>query len=558
MSLLRLLLRSSWRTAALASLAGMASGISMLGLIALIHAALGQGQGQGGQPSVLLAAAFAGLCVAALGCRVGSQAILVRLSQQTVSRMSRSLCRQVLDAPLKRLEELGPHRILVALTSDIVTVAQALNGIPALCVNLATLGCGLAYLGWLSPLVLAAASGFLVVGVASYRATAARAVPELKQARDVQDRLMKHLRGLILGIKELKLHRARRDAFLTGPLLESDASLRAHMTRGLTLQTTAVTWGRLLFFVAIGLLVFVFPRLQPLDARTLAGLTLTILYLTGPVEGIIGWLPVLGRAQIALAKVEELGLELDLAGCDTAAAAPASAPAWRRLELVEATHAYRGERDDRGFLLGPIDLELHPGEVVFVVGGNGSGKTTLVKLVTGLYAPESGAVLLDGREVAGAGRERLRELFSAVFADVVLFDSLLGLEAPALDDTAREYLARLQLDHRVSIERGVFSTTELSKGQRKRLALLTAYLEDRPIYIFDEWAADQDPLFKELFYTRILPDLKARGKCVLAVTHDESYFPLADRIVRLRDGKLVDGAWDYERQQWGESLAGPA
>jgi putative ATP-binding cassette transporter len=558
MSLLRLLLRSSWRTAALASLAGMASGVSMLGLIALIHAALGQGA----RPSALLAGAFAGLCLVALGCRVGSQAILVRLSQQTVSRMSRGLCRQVLDVPLKQLEELGPHRILVALTGDIVTVAQALNGIPALCVNLASLGCGLAYLGWLSPGVLAAALGFLIVGVASYRVTAARALPELKQARDDQDRLMKHLRSLILGIKELKLHRARREAFMTGPLLETDASLRAHMTRGLTLQTTAVTWGRLLFFVAIGLLVFVFPRVEPLDTRTLAGLTLTILYLTGPVEGIIGWLPVLGRAQLALAKVEELGLALDMAGCDNGEAAPVSAPGWRRLELVDATHAYRGERDDRGFLLGPIDLELHPGEIVFIVGGNGSGKTTLVKLVTGLYTPESGSVLLDGRAVAGAGKERERqrhrELFSAVFADVVLFDSLLGLEAPTLDATAREYLARLQLDHRVTIERGVFSTTELSRGQRKRLALLTAYLEDRPIYVFDEWAADQDPLFKELFYTRILPDLKARGKCVLAVTHDESYFPLADRIVRLRDGKLIDGASDYERQQWGESLAGPA
>jgi putative ATP-binding cassette transporter len=179
-----------------------------------------------------------------------------------------------------------------------------------------------------------------------------------------------------------------------------------------------------------------------------------------------------------------------------------------------------------------------------VAGGNGSGKTTLAKLLVGLYAPAAGEVRLNGRPVGD--REQYRQLFSAVFVNGHLFDRLLGVEAAGLEDEARDYLSRLELGHKVRVEEGKFSTTDLSQGQRKRLALLTAYLEDRPVYVFDEWAADQDPRFKEVFYTRLLPDLKARGKAVLVISHDERYFHVADRIVRLDYGKLHETRSEHD------------
>src|SRR5207249_2754344 len=159
--------------------------------------------------------------------------------------------------------------------------------------------------------------------------------------------------------------------------------------------------------------------------------------------------------------------------------------------------------------------------VVFLIGGNGSGKTTLAKLLMGLYPPESGAIYLDSQPITDSSREAYRQLFSVVFSDFYLFEQLIGLVSPGLDARARDYLVQLQLDRKVQVEHGILSTTALSQGQRKRLALLTAYLENRPFYIFDEWAADQDPVFKELFYTKILSDLKARGKTVLVITHDD-------------------------------------
>jgi len=207
--------------------------------------------------------------------------------------------------------------------------------------------------------------------------------------------------------------------------------------------------------------------------------------------------------------------------------------------LIGATHSYHQEKDDSNFVLGPIDLAFEPGEIVFIVGGNGSGKSTLAKLVTGLYPPETGELRLDGKPITDQNRDDYRQNFSAVFSDFYVFESLLGLHAEDLDAQARDYLEQLHLDHKVKVNNGSLSTTALSHGQRKRLALLTAYLEDRPICVFDEWASDQDPQFKKVFYTDLLPELKARGKTALIITHDEKYFPLADRIVKLDYGKLV-------------------
>jgi putative ATP-binding cassette transporter len=211
------------------------------------------------------------------------------------------------------------------------------------------------------------------------------------------------------------------------------------------------------------------------------------------------------------------------------------------VELVDVTHTYHREGEPGGFMLGPINLTLEPGELLFITGGNGSGKTTLAKLLLSLYIPEEGEIYLDGKVVTNETREKYRQLFSVVFSDFHLFESLFGLDSIYLDANARKYLAQLQLDHKVKVEDGVLSTVDLSQGQRKRLALLTAYLEDRPIYLFDEWAADQDPLFKEIFYHQLLPELKARGKALIVISHDDRYYHVADRVIKLDSGKLQPG-----------------
>jgi putative pyoverdin transport system ATP-binding/permease protein len=196
------------------------------------------------------------------------------------------------------------------------------------------------------------------------------------------------------------------------------------------------------------------------------------------------------------------------------------------------------QNEERGFLLGPISLALRPGEITYIVGGNGSGKSTLAKLITGLYFPLDGSVRLNGVAITPQNSEWYRQHFSAIFTDFHLFESYLGFSQSNLDSEVEDYLRQLQLDHKVQVSNGVLSTTQLSQGQRKRLALLTAYLEDRPVYLFDEWASDQEPLFRDLFYKQILVKLKERGKTVIVITHDDRYFHLADHLVKLDYGKV--------------------
>jgi putative ATP-binding cassette transporter len=259
----------------------------------------------------------------------------------------------------------------------------------------------------------------------------------------------------------------------------------------------------------------------------------------GPLAGVLSSFGLFGRADVALRKIERLGGSLKWQVTESCPVKPSKSEIrFERLELVDVTHSYHNEKDDNHFMLGPISLTFDAGELVFVVGGNGSGKSTLAKVITGLYTPESGIIRVDGEAVTDNSRDDYRQLFSTVFSDFFVFETLLGLEHPQLDARAKDYLTTLHLERKVKVRDGVFSTTALSQGQRKRLALLTACLEDRPFYLFDEWASDQDPQFKEFFYTRILPDLKAAGKTVLVITHDDKYFHLADRVIKLDYGHI--------------------
>ena len=551
MNVIRCLLTASWPLVAFAGLAGLVSGLGGAALIAIIHAALSQPE----TSTAVLAWSFAGLCLLVFVSRIVSEVLLVRLGQATIASLRLQLSRQILTAPLRHVEELGTHRLLATLSDDVAAIGVAFVQLPMLGINAAMVAGCLLYLGWLSWPVLASVLGVMGVGVVGFQLQQTKALRALRMARETNDRLFHNFRALIEGVKELKLHRGRRDDFLLTSLQRTIDTYRNEFVAGMTRYAVAGGLGTLLFYVVVGLLLFALPAVQAVDARTLTGYVLVLLYMMTPLERIVDILPLIGRANVAFKKVQSLGLSLSKETSEDQAL-PADHSArnergcthlpgtgmgkWKRLEFLGVTHCYHREQEDRSFLVGPIDLTFHPGELIFLIGGNGSGKTTLAMLVLGLYPPEAGEIRVDGRLITETNREEYRELFSAVFADFYLFDSLIGLEKSQLDGEARDYLVRLQLDHKVRIENGTLSTLSLSQGQRKRLALLTAYLEDRSFYVFDEWAADQDPLFRNVFYTQLLPALKARGKTILVITHDDRYFYLADRRIRMEMGQISE------------------
>ena len=549
MSLLTFLLRRSRGIVAISIAAALAGALGGVALLALVHRAISGD----GAPSASAGWLFAGLCLVVAGSRVVAQGAMARLGLGAVSDLTERACRRVLSLPLARFEAIDGAGLQAVLTEDIAVVANALVGLPQVCLNLPAIAVGLAYLGWLAPTVFGVAAAIAGGAVGVYLMLTGPAMDHVRASKAGRDRLVGHVRTLLDGFRELKVHEGRATALAERGIAPASAEVRS---RGIAAQdrfALAEGWGQLAFFGLLGVLVFVLPALRSVDRGTLGGVVLVALYVMGPLDVVLTWLPTLGRARASVERVEALlpSLQADEPAASPDRSVPAFAPPRESIRLAGVTHAYPPSGTDReGFTLGPVDLVLRPGEVVILAGGNGAGKTTLVKVLAGLYPPGSGSIAVDGRVVGPteADRAAYRGLFTVVYADGFLFPDYLGVAPPgSTRDLGSEALAgldRLGLAARVGVDReaSAFSTTALSQGQRRRLALLGAQLEDRPAIVFDEWAANQDPRFKRAFYREILPAMRAEGKILLVISHDEAHHGAADRVVRLDGGRVVEDA----------------
>ncbi|MGN0925620.1 cyclic peptide export ABC transporter [Ectopseudomonas mendocina] len=538
MDLLLLLARRSWRSLLIATLTGLACGLAAAGLIANINHSLADFSHLRPSDGLL----FAGLVVLVVVARILSDISLLRLGQTAVSDMRLHLSSKLIDTPYPRLQHLGKHRLLAMLTDDTQTISQAVELMPTLLVNSGIVLACLGYLGWLSLPLLGLTAVLIVLGAASFHWPQRKALSSIGKARELKDQLFDQYRLLTDGSKELQLNHARRLQFFERLLYPISQQYRRDFVRGMSIYALVLNWGNGIFYLLIGTVLFVAPQFIELSATLVTGYILTLLYMITPLSELMNALPGLGRASVSLRKIGALEGQLEVA--DTPGHSLVPARHVRSLNCREVRHTYYREGEDGRFTLGPFDLDLRAGEVVFITGGNGSGKTTLALLLTGLYQPEGGDLLLDGQVSSSTQNQLYRQHFSAIFTDFCLFEHMLDGDDPQLIQQARDYLAHLQLAHKVNIDGGRLSTLDLSTGQRKRLALLAAYLDDRPCYLFDEWAADQDPVFKRFFYTKILPDLRQRGKLVIVISHDDAYFQLADRLIKVDQGTVLEADSD--------------
>jgi putative ATP-binding cassette transporter len=570
--------------------AGVLTGLLSVVVLFLVNHALHQHE----KVSALFILAFVVVALGKIVANVANQLLSVHFSQTTILELSLALCAKILNAPLRLIERRGGANILATLTDDVSSVTWAVQSLPQLAMNGAVvIGCSL-YLAWLSWPMFASVIGVTLLGVLIYKLLYTRAFRRIYAARDARSRLFGHFRDLTTGTKELMMHRARRESFLEQEIRSAADDYRENNIVATTHYALAEAWLQTLYHGLMALVLFVLPLFAKPTPEALTGYVFTMLYMMAPLWSIVEAFPAVARGQVALAKIEELGVSMgetvlptetthgiahaigSTRNANPSASIPAPASNGQNnksvvhgsvIEMNQVMFTYDGaegapantssdtstssETTDQAFSLGPVNFRLAPGELVFVVGGNGSGKSTFVKVLTGLYAPHQGQLLIGGTPITDATREWYREHFSVVFADCFIFSKLLGLTAPDLDATTRQYLQLLQIDHKVSLHTGpegsAFSTVDLSTGQRKRLALVTAYLEDRPFYVFDEWAADQDPEYKKIFYSKLLPDLRNRGKAVVVITHDDRYFHMGDRVIKLEDGKVT--TWDELQAQ---------
>ncbi len=529
------LLKPFWPILAVSITLGIMGGLSITALLATINQSL---HADGPAAGTLLLA-FGGLCSLALLGSIFSDIGTNHVGQHVIAKLRKDLGSKILSAPIEQIERYKSHRLIPVLTHDVDVISDFAFAFSPLAVSLTvTLGC-MGYLAHLSlPMFICTVVAILLGTTAQYFARL-KGIRGFFEAREAEDDLQKHYRAISEGAKELRIHRPRRFRVYRDHLQKTVEKICDIQLRSIKLFVVAKTFGSTLFFIVIGV-VLVYQSLYPnTDKATLSGFILVLLFMKGPLEHLIGNLPIVSRAQVSFRRIADLSAQfaspephLLLEGTVKPATPLQS------IELRDARYTFPTVEGVTPFTLGPVNLRLNAGEIMFIAGENGAGKTTLIKVLLGLYAPQQGSILLDGKEVGVENRDDYRQLFTTIFADYFLFDDLMGDEK--LPDEAHQYLDRLEISHKVSIQDGNFTTTDLSTGQRKRLALVQAWLDHRPVLVFDEWAADQDPAFRRIFYTELLPDLQRLGKTIIVISHDDRYFHIADRLVRMEPGRIYE------------------
>jgi putative ATP-binding cassette transporter len=477
---------------------------------------------------------FASICLFIPICRSISQILLARVALDATTELRLKTYRQIINAPIAELEKLGSSKLLVAITTDVTRIIMGASVVPHVLVSMVTVAGMLGYLFILSSDVFWFVVGAIVFGVVTYQAPMFIGNRYFARGRANIDDLQESIRGLIEGTKELKLSKVKRDRYFDEVLLPSEQQVLSNTKLANTIVVAAANYGDLLSFFVIGVVAYVFVSYHSISTDALIGTIMALLYIVGPVTLILNSMPLIANAKVSLRNIRRV---FDTMSREVASEDVKSLGDWYAVNFSDIS--YRYDNAEGGFELGPVDLEIHKGEVTFIVGGNGSGKSTLCKIIALHYAPTGGEIHFGDVRIDQNSLNSGRQYISAIFTDYYLFDRLLTNVDEVDEELVNRYLNRLEIETKVRLENGRFSTISLSDGQKKRLALLVAFIEDRDIYIFDEWAADQDPVFKQVFYHSILPELKARNKAVVVISHDDRYFHIADKVLVMEEGKLI-------------------
>jgi len=489
------------------------------------------------------ARAFLLFCACIVGYWISKQLVLDRTTtivEDIIERLRLRILHKLKETDLLPFEGIDKGRVYAALSSDAVNISNSavmvLNASSSL-VMLAFISVLLAFISMKALIMTMILIGIVIL---YYSRHARRVEEQLSASTQRENEFFGNLHGFLDGFKELKLNREKRADYFTRELQDIIHMTNLHRVDAGRAMNHALLIAHTYNFFALAGIIFAMPVLFPNEASIVPALVPVILFAAGPLGDVVTAVPALARAEASIVNIRELEESVDNSVADSRIVAPAVVspqPPFESLLCQDLKFQYPGSAR-HPFRIRGANLELKAGEIVFLVGGNGSGKSTLLKLLTGLYRPESGRILLNGSEVDDGNITNLREMFSPIFTDFHLFPRLLGGQQ---FDRARieELLTRMELQDRTSIVDGRITNMNLSTGQRKRLSLVISTLDDRPVHLFDEWAADQDPVFRKFFYEVLLRQMTAQGKTILAATHDDHYFHVADKVYRMEYGELL-------------------
>jgi putative pyoverdin transport system ATP-binding/permease protein len=459
-----------------------------------------------------------------------------------IHKMRLRLMDMIRRSELLEMEKIGRARIVAAVTSDTAVLTQASN---VLCftiqgaVLIFFVGLYVAYLSLVAFLL----TFVIITGAATmFHYKNKRLSAQKAESAAWERRLFERLIDFLDGFKEVRLNRSRSDDLFDDALTVSKTAANIKIrTQAETFKMIVST--QMAMYILLGAVVFVAPNLSDsLGGASIAKATTALLFVVGACFGLVQSIPVLLNANTAASRIARLEETLEATLGPSASLTVVAPKRFERIEMRNMVFRYVDKFSDTAFRIGPIDFNLKAGELVFITGGNGSGKSTFLRVLSGLYPPDSGEVTLDGRPIDNASRDEYRGLMSAIFFDYHLFRRIYGIRDTDPGEVDR-LLAKFRLTDKTSLSDGEFSTLDLSGGQRRRLALIVSMLEKRPIMILDEWTAEQDPEFRRKFYDELLPEMMQAGATVVVITHDDRYLDelhLPARRIRMDEGRIVE------------------
>jgi putative pyoverdin transport system ATP-binding/permease protein len=464
-----------------------------------------------------------------------------RLTEQIVERLRIRMTDKIRRSELLYFDAVGQVQFMTILTKEtqmISNTASMAIGATAAAVMLIVSFLFVAYLSLPAFFLSLIAIGLAVL---AYRASLAQVNAQLHETVRVENRFFDLLNHMLAGFKEVKIDsRKNRDLF-NNYLVPASREVRILKTRTNEQFVTKTLISHSAFYALLATIIFLLPRMFNCDSAVIIKVTGVMLFVFGPLAEVVGIIPYVARAGVSIETIQAMEKDLDVEVSRHPPVDLSKDPAplaFQEIKLDHLTFTYPTADGTPGYSVGPLDATIRKGEILFIMGGNGSGKSTFLKLLTGLYFPAAGRILVDGKPLLRASYHRYRNMFSTIFTDFHLFDRVYGM-----GEVDEELLGRLleefELTDKTRFVDGAFTELNLSTGQRKRLSLVIALLEKKDVLIFDEWAADQDPTFRKHFYEDILQDLKRQGKTIIAATHDDRYFHVADRVLKMEWGKFV-------------------
>ena len=458
--------------------------------------------------------------------------------EHLIDKTKKRISNKIAKSELRTMEWLQPSTLLTRLSRDTAVISQSSFQFTSASQAGIMLVFSMIYILTISRVVFFALIISSVVVVYSYFLYLKQYNTALRTLNMSEEQSLGSFTSILNGFKELKINAQKNRDLLEhhNSNLDKLFSLKLKNSKA---TTTLILYGDIFLYTLLGLVVFIAPHLSKMEDSTLIKLTAITIFIIGPFSTIVNAIPIVSKTNVAVKSLDDLEKTLDkeLQSEERIEENIESFSTFQQLSLKQVEFEYKNKANETMFTIGPIDLSVKKGEILFIVGGNGSGKSTLIKVLLGLYFPTNGGITVDDELIESYNYQSYRNLFSIILTDFHLFNRLYGVKNPNRREV-NKLLIEMELNKKTKFIDGSFTNTDLSTGQRKRLALIMAILEDKSIYVFDEWAADQDPEFRKYFYEVILIRLKEQGKTVIAVTHDDAYFHVADNVYKMNYGQL--------------------